>query len=69
MPNNTGLECKRSYKAYGYYGYHDTHLFDIIKDQNGQLSVLYPNGKLHYGAEYKLLPTVNEAINNAIFYL
>ena len=60
---------KRTYKCYLKWGSEERHMFDIIKDANNQLIVLYKNGEIWYGAEYKLLPTVKEAIRNAIYYI
>ena len=44
-------------------------MFDIIKDESNQLIVLYKNGKIWYGSEYTLLPTIKEAIKNAIYFI
>ena len=60
---------KRAYPCYLKRGKEERHMFDIIKDANNQLIVLYKNGKILYGAKYKLLPTIKEAIRNAIYYI
>lgn len=66
MPNNFLL--KKTYQAILTKN-GNWLLFYILKDDNNQLSILYPNGEIMYGGETTFLPAIKDAIKNAIYYI
>ncbi len=65
MPND--FEHKKTYEAILING--NYLMFHILKDENNQLSILYPNGEIMYGGETTFLPAIKDAIKNAIYYI
>jgi hypothetical protein len=68
MPKDALIFVKKTYQAL-LRNNGNWLMFYILKDNNKQLSILYPNGNISYGGETKLLPAIKYAIKNAIYYI
>jgi len=68
MPKDALIFVKKTYQA---LFVKDGHwlMFYILKDENKQLSILYPNGKIMYGSETTFLSAIKDAIKNAIYFI
>lgn len=66
MPTNALIFVKKTYQALMVKD-GNWNLFHILKDEDKQLSILYPNGRIVYGGETKLLSAIKFAIKNAIY--